>query len=83
MYDYTIYPDANRKLFYEQCRRIERRIPGLKKEELLETFDDTLIQVYLHPKGRIMVKNDELTGALYVQSVFDLKPFDALLQVKK
>ena len=52
---------------------------GLRKQELLKTFDDTLIQIYLHPLGKIMVKNDELTGALYVQSDIDLERFDALL----
>ena len=78
MYDYTVYPDVSEKLFYEQCRKIERQIHGLRKQELLKTFDDTLIQIYLHPLGKIMVKNDELTGALYVQSD-DLERFDALL----
>ena len=83
MYDYTVYPDVSEKLFYEQCRKIERQIDGLRKQELLKTFDDTLIQIYLHPLGKIMVKNDELTGALYVQSDIDLERFDALLRVKK
>ena len=82
MYDYTICPDANRTLFYKQCERIEQKIPGLKKEKLLVTFDDTLIQVYVLPTGKITVKNDELTGALYVLSDIDLKARGALVSTR-
>ena len=56
---------------------------GITKKRLLEDVDGALIQIYLHPLGKIMVKNDELTGALYVQSDIDLERFDALLRVKK
>ena len=79
MYDYTIYPEADRERFYKQCQKIERQVNGLKKYETIETFDDTLIQIYQYPRGEIVVKNDELTGALYVKSDIDLAQFDALL----
>ena len=82
MYKYVIHPQVNKELFYKQCERLEKKMSGIVKKRLLEDADGALIQIYLHPLGRIMVKNDELTGALYVQSDIDLEPFDALLRVE-
>ena len=74
MYDYGIYPRPDEKLFYAQCET---------KKPLLEDVDGTLIQIYVYPRGHVIIKNDEMLGDVHVESEFDLKPFDALLRVKK
>lgn len=74
MFDYNICTVADRELFYKQCKAIEEHIPNLNAKELLEDVDGTLIKEYMHPKGKIIVKNDEPVGALYVRSDFDLSP---------
>ena len=83
MYDYGIYPRPDEKLFYAQCERLEERVRGFTKKPLLEDVDGTLIQIYVYPRGHVLIKNDEMLGDVHVESEFDLKPFDALLRVKK
>ena len=83
MYDYGIYPRPDEKLFYEQCEKLEERVCGFTKKPLLEDVDGTLIQIYVYPRGHVIIKNDEMLGDVHVESEFDLKPFDALLRVKK
>lgn len=75
MYDYNICTVADEELFYRQCTAIEKAIPFLTKEELLEDVDGSLIQKYTHPEGIIKVRNDMQVDALYVTSDFDLLPF--------
>ena len=68
---------------YAQCERLEERVRGFTKKPLLEDVDGTLIQIYVYPRGHVIIKNDEMLGDVPVESEFDLKPFDALLRVKK
>lgn len=75
MFDYNICTVADRELFYKQCKAIEKNIPNLTKDEILEDVDGTLTQIYSHSNGKITVKNDEPVGALYVRSDFDLLPY--------
>lgn len=75
MFDYTVCREANEELFYKCCKKLEERFPDMKKYELLEDVDDTLIQRYQHSRGKIKVKNDIEVDALYVISEFNLDPY--------
>ena len=75
MFDYTVCNQADAELFYKQCAAIEKNIPNLNKNDIIEDVDGTLAQRYDHEKGTILVKNDVQTDALYVTSHFDLLPY--------
>lgn len=75
MFDYNICNQADRVLFYRQCKAIETHLEPLMKEKVLEDMDGTLVQKYKHRLGEITVVNDEQVGSLYVKSSFDLMPF--------
>lgn len=75
MYRYTICTEPDRALFKRQCAALEKRIPNLKKAQLLEDVDGTLLQLYEKDGAEVRVLNDECVGALYVESEIDLLPF--------
>ena len=75
MYNYTICNQADSELFRRQCEALRRKIDGLKEKSYLEDVDGTITQVYLHPLGKVTVKNDCQVDALYVVSDFDLMPY--------
>lgn len=75
MFDYTVCTQADAELFRKQCAAIEKNIPNLEKQKMLEDVDGTLSQRYEHPKGCIVVKNDMQVDALYVTADFDLLPY--------
>lgn len=75
MYRYIICTAPDEDIFYRQCKALEKQFPEMKKEELLEDVDCTLIQDYLHPSGEITVKNDHYIGVVSVDSEFDLRPY--------
>lgn len=72
MFDYTICTTANFELFLKQCASLEEIIPHLKKLASLKDVDGSSIQRYIHPQGKVTVKNDLQVDALYVQADFDL-----------
>ena len=82
MYDYGIYPRIDKNLFYKQCEILEEKMPGFVKKTLLEDVDGTLLQIYTYPRGRVIVKNDEMLGDVHVESEFDLRPYGVLLKLK-
>lgn len=75
MFDYTVCTQADAELFHKQCAAIEKNIPNLEKQKMLEDVDGTLSQRYNHPRGSIVVKNDMQVDALYVTADFDLLPY--------
>ena len=74
-YFYGICDKPDKGLFEKQCAALEKHIPNLKREQLLEDVDGSLYQHYLHPRGEVIVSNDYSLGDLYVESDFDLLPF--------
>ena len=74
-YYYGIYDRPDEELFQKQCVALEKKIPALQKEPLLEDVDGSRFQSYQHAKGRINVCNDYCLGDLYVESDFDLLPY--------
>ena len=77
MFSYTICNYADKVLFRKQCLALEKHIPNLEKGSYLHNVDDSMIQVYKHPKGEIKVFNDTEVDALYIDSDFDLQPYFA------
>lgn len=75
MFHYSICSVADDVLFYRQCKALERHIPGLYKAELLEDVDGTLVQIYQHFHGKLIVKNDIQVDALYIDSEFDIDSY--------
>lgn len=75
MFEYAICTEPDEDVFYRQCKALEKRFPEMKKLNMLDDVDGTLIQRYIHPEGKIKVKNDYLVGAVWVQSEFDLSPY--------
>lgn len=75
LYHYSISNQHDDFLFKRQCDAIERHIPGLIKERVLEDVDGSSYQHYRHESGEIRVSNDCYVGALYVDADFDLLPY--------
>ena len=73
MFSYNIHKEADAKAFERACTRIEKGVPGIKKDKILEDVDGTLIQVYHTPDGKIKVVNDYEVDAVYAESDIDLK----------
>lgn len=71
----TVCNQPDEDLFQKQCAAIEKHIPNLKKDSLLEDVDGSSYQKYHHEKGDITVSNDYYVGCLYVDADFDLLPY--------
>lgn len=54
---------------------LEKNIPNLKKEELLEDVDGSQWQFYVLGNGEIVVRNDCCINELYIESDVDLIPY--------
>ena len=72
MFSYNIEIVADNAAFKRACAQIESKMSSLKKLDLLIDVDGTLIQVYYTKGGKIVVKNDYLVDAVYVDSEVDL-----------
>lgn len=75
MYHYTICNMPDEELFYKQCAALEKNIPGLEKEPLLEDVDGSLTQLYKKEEKEIAVHNSEYVGALYIDSEIELTQY--------
>lgn len=73
MFTYNIHKEADKKAFEKACTRIEKGVPDIRKEKLLEDVDGSLIQVYHAKGGKIKVVNDYEVDAVYADSEIDLK----------
>lgn len=75
MYCYVVTNFADGEIFYQKCRVLEKRIPGLQPEKLLEDVNGTLIQIYCHAKGKVRVRSDAQLDYVDIQSDFDILPY--------
>lgn len=71
-YSYGICNQADRLLLKKQCIALEKNIPNLKKEELLEDVDGSQWQLYTLENKKIIVRNDCCINELYIESDVDL-----------
>ena len=65
--------NADKKAFDNICALIEAKHKDIQKEPLLVDVDNTQIQIYNAPGGKIKVYNDYEVDAVYVDSDVDLK----------
>ncbi|MBQ3147454.1 MAG: hypothetical protein IJB91_06980 [Oscillospiraceae bacterium] len=72
MYTYNIMKQADEKIFYNICKRIEAGIKNVEKKQLLEDVDGTLIQLYDIGGKEVKVVNDIEVDAVYVDSEISL-----------
>ena len=71
MYIYDICNETDKKLF-SKCLQKLKRINDFKiKGEVLEDVDGTLIAEFEYQSSKVLLKNDEETGALYIESDSD------------
>lgn len=76
MFDYTILPYADDKIFNKALNLFESKFPDVQKEELLVDVDNTAIQIYVNQGQRIKFYNDYEVGAVYIESDIDLSDID-------
>ena len=83
MFSYNIETVADNAAFKRACAQIEAKMSGLKKADLLIDVDGSLVQVYNAKDGEIVVQNDYLVDAVYVDSEVDLTHIFGGLENKK
>ena len=74
-YNYSICNQPDEDIFHRQCAALVKYIPGLEPERLLQDVDGTLIQIYHHRRGDLLVWNDMQVGGVYIESDFDIEPY--------
>lgn len=74
-YDYNICTEADRDIFIKQCKALEKHIPNLVKDKLLEDVDGSETQIYFVDGKKIVVHNSYYIGAVYIKSEVELEHF--------
>ena len=74
-YDYNICTEADRDIFIKQCEALEKHIPNLVKDKLLEDVDGSETQIYFLDGKEIAVHNSYYIGAIYIKSEVELEHF--------
>ncbi len=70
MFEYDICNVFDKKIFNKQCIAIEKHIPNLRKESLLEDVDGSQLQVYTFDNGSVIkVENDVMLGVIVKSDV--------------
>lgn len=72
MFSYNIEKEASEKKFIESCKKIEKNIPDIQKNDILEDVDGTQIQIYHKNGKKIKVMNDYEVDAVYIDSEINL-----------
>lgn len=75
MFEYSICNQPDREIFQRQCRALEKHIPSITKEKLLNDVDGSQTQVYAIDGKQVTVHNSYYTGAVYVRSEIELTHF--------
>ena len=74
MIEYCAYPDYNIEHYKKACEYIEKLFEheNIVKEKVLIDVDGSQIQVYLTPKGEVVVINDFDYDSVTVRSEFEI-----------
>ncbi len=75
MYRYNICSEADDVIFRKQCRAIEKHIPSISKEKLLEDIDGSTTQIYTLNGNKITVHNSNYIGAVFIESEIALEKY--------
>ena len=72
MYSYNICNQPDNKLFQKSVNKL-KNIPNMKYINTLKDVDDSLIAKFTCRNGNVFIKNDEIVGALYIESDKDIE----------
>lgn len=74
MIEYCAYPDYSIPQYKKTCKFIEALFKGeeITKKDLLLDVDGSQIQIYLTPKGEVVVINDFDYDSVTVRSDFEI-----------
>ncbi len=75
MFEYIICNPADKIIFEDQCKALEKNIPNLIKCKLLVDVDESMIQEYILFGKKIDIHNDYYTNGIYIISELDLTPY--------
>lgn len=75
MFEYNICNQADRNIFVKQCKALERRIPGIKKGDILKDVDGSEMQIYSLNGKKITVYNSIYIDAVFVKSETELEQY--------
>ena len=72
MYSYNICNQPDNKLFQKSVNKL-KNIPDMKYINTLKDVDDSLTAKFTYRNGNVFIKNDEIVGALYIESDKDIE----------
>ena len=75
MFDYTIHPKADNKIFLQTCGLLEKSLTDLVKSKPLIDVDGSIYQKYNSGSKEITVYNDFEVDAVYIKSEINLNLF--------
>ena len=72
MYSYNICNQPDDKLFQKSVNKL-KNIPDMDYVNTIKDVDDSLIAKFICRDGNVFIKNDEIVGALYIESDKDIE----------
>ena len=74
MYEYNIYPEYNRDEFKKVVDLLKTKLKTKKETKYVEDpLDGDQLQTFITDGGKIVVKNDFMVGAVWVESDIELE----------
>lgn len=74
MYEYNIYPEYNRDEFNKVVNLLKAKLKTIKETKYVEdSLDGDQLQTFITDGGKIVVKNDFMVGAVWVESDIELE----------
>ena len=74
MYEYNIYSEYNRDEFNKVVNLLKAKLKTIKETKYVEDpLDGDQLQTFITDKGKIVVKNDFMVGAVWVESDIELE----------
>ena len=74
MYEYNIYQEYNRYEFNKVVNLLKAKLKTIKEMKYIEDpLDRDQLQTFITDKGKIVVKNDFMVGAVWVESDIELE----------
>ncbi len=74
-YHYSICTEPDEEIFFKQCKALEKHVPNIRKDSLLDDVDGGKTQIYMCGDSKITVHNSYYIGAVYVNSDIELTQF--------
>lgn len=74
-YSYTICNEFDSEIFSRQCQAIEKNIPNIRTVKKLQDVDGTETAEYIVDGKTLIVKNDYMVDAVYIDSDIDIDQF--------